>query len=68
MLPGMLTLGQIELNSGCVLNTHCQEAKTEKMSTLTILVCMYSGTAMNRTNFKTIVKFKKVSDLPNDST
>lgn len=69
MLPGMLTLGQIELNLGCVLNTHCQEAKTEqkkKMSTLTILVYMYSGAAMNRTNFKTIVKFKEVSDLPND--
>lgn len=63
----MLTLGQIELNLGCVLNTYCQEAKTEKkMSALTILVYMYSGTAMNRTNFKTIVKFKEVSDLPND--
>ena len=63
----MMTLGQIELNLGCVLNTHCQEAKTEKkMSTLTILVYMYSGTATNRTNFKTIVKFKKVSDLSND--
>lgn len=64
----MMTLGQIELNLGCVLNTHCQEAKTEKkkMSTLTILVYMYSGTATNRTNFKTFVKFKKVSDLPND--
>lgn len=63
----MMTLGQIELNLGCVLNTHCQEEKTEKkMSTFTILVYMYSGTATNRTNFKTIVKFKKVSDLPND--
>lgn len=64
----MLTLGQIELNLGCVLNTHCQEAKTEekKMSTLTIFVYVYSGTAMNRTNFKTTVKFKKVSDLSND--
>lgn len=38
----------------------------KKMSTLTILVYMYSGTATNRTNFKTFVKFKKVSDLPND--
>lgn len=69
MLPGMLTLSQIELNLRCVLNTHCQEAKTEKKkkSTFTILVYMYSGTAMNRTNFKTTVKFMKVSDLPNDS-
>lgn len=63
----MMTLGQIELNLGCVLNTQCQEEKTgKKMSTFTILVYMYSGTATNRTNFKTIVKFKKVSDLPND--
>lgn len=46
----MMTLGQIELNLGCVLNTHCQEAKTEKKNVNTHHISLYVFWNSNKQN------------------